>query len=199
MNSNTSNRLKNQLMLQSLSPLALLTIIRNWEFTYPTTDSYSFYDVWALNEVLIVVMLVCTGWVVCAAASYIYFLAFRWSAGVGGYQVTEVKELEDASLNFFMTLIIPLLIDNVGSISGALTFAIIVILMCVLLSRTSLFYANPVLAILGYRVYEFKFVDNKDEPSGTCIGIVRGKIDGISNTFEYKKITEKVFLIKEVG
>ena len=52
-------------------------------------------------------------------------------------------------MNFFMTMIIPLLIDDVGTIQGAVTFLIIVVMMCALLSKTHLYYANPVLAILG--------------------------------------------------
>lgn len=38
-------------------------------------------------------------------------------------------------MNFFMTMIIPLLIDDVGTIQGAVTFLIIVVMMCALLSN----------------------------------------------------------------
>ncbi len=47
-----------------------------------------------------------------------------------------VEYKEDAILNFFLTLIIPLLVDDVGGIQGALTFVAIVILICLLLYRT---------------------------------------------------------------
>lgn len=76
--------------------------------------------------------------------------AFRWTDKKQGYQLSSFVEKEDASLNFFMTMIIPLLIDDVGTIQGAVTFLIIVVMMCALLSKTHLYYANPVLAILGF-------------------------------------------------
>ena len=76
-------------------------------------------------------------------------------------------------MNFFMTMIIPLLIDDVGTIQGAVTFLIIVVMMCALLSKTHLYYANPVLAILGYRVYEVTFKSNPDFNNEVCLAVVK--------------------------
>lgn len=67
------------------------------------------------------------------------------------YQLSSFVEKEDASLNFFMTMIIPLLIDDVGTIQGAVTFLIIVVMMCALLSKTHLYYANSLLDELEMR------------------------------------------------
>ena len=47
---------------------------------------------------------------------------FRWTDKKQGYQLSSFVEKEDASLNFFMTMIIPLLIDDVGTIQGAVTY-----------------------------------------------------------------------------
>lgn len=152
--------LKHKLMLQSLSPLAFLTIVRNFKFT-PVSELAENQSYWGefvrLNNVLIVVFLLCATWILAAIISFISFTAFRWTDKKQGYQLSSFVEKEDASLNFFMTMIIPLLIDDVGTIQGAVTFLIIVVMMCALLSKTHLYYANPVLAILGYRVYEITF------------------------------------------
>lgn len=155
--------LKHKLMLQSLSPLAFLTIVRNFKFT-PVSELAENQSYWGefvrLNNVLIVVFLLCATWILAAIISFISFTAFRWTDKKQGYQLSSFVEKEDASLNFFMTMIIPLLIDDVGTIQGAVTFLIIVVMMCALLSKTHLYYANPVLAILGYRVYEITFKSN---------------------------------------
>lgn len=152
--------LKHKLMLQSLSPLAFLTIVRNFKFT-PVSELAENQSYWGefvrLNNVLIVVFLLCATWILAAIISFISFTAFRWTDKKQGYQLSSFVEKEDASLNFFMTMIIPLLIDDVGTIQGAITFLIIVVMMCALLSKTHLYYANPVLAILGYQVYEVTF------------------------------------------
>ena len=110
----------------------------------------------------------------------------------------DIVEKEDASLNFFLTMIIPLLIDDVDTIQGAITFLIIVVLMCVLLGRTNLFYANPVLSLLGYRIYTFSFVDNSKYGEKTCIGVVQGKLNDNAGNIEFKPIDGNVLYVKEI-
>ncbi len=101
-------------------------------------------------------------------------------------------------MNFFMTLIIPLLIDDVGTIQGATTFLIIVVMMCALLSKTHLYYANPVLAILGYRVYEVQFKSNPDFGRERCLAVVKGSLSKNLGSVEYKIINDTVLYMKEM-
>ena len=121
--------LKHKLMLQSLSPLAFLTIVRNFKFT-PVSELAENQSYWGefvrLNNVLIVVFLLCATWILAAIISFISFTAFRWTDKKQGYQLSSFVEKEDASLNFFMTMIIPLLLDDVGTIQGAVTFLILI-------------------------------------------------------------------------
>lgn len=190
--------MKKHLMILSLSPLALLTIIRNFSFDMPPDNVEKYIQSFITqNQVLLIVFTLCSVWILTAVFSFIFLLAFKWTDKHSGYDITNVKEIEDASLNFFMTMIIPLLIDDVGSIQGAITFFIIVIMMCALLEKTSLFYANPVLAILGYRVYSFSFQENTDYKNDEYIGIVHKKISKDA-TIEYKEISDGVFYIKEL-
>lgn len=191
-------KMKKKLMILSLSPLAFLTIIRNFSFT--TVDSQgvtlSICEFLLANIILLIVMVCCILWLAVSMGIFVEFNAFKWADKKSGYEVNIIEDKEDASLNFFLTLIIPLLLDDVGSLQGALTFVILVLLIWLLLYRTSLFYANPVLALLGYRVYRFKFKDNPDMPDECYIGLANGTIS--SNSIEYKKITDKVLYIKEM-
>ena len=194
--------LKRMLMLQSLSPLALLTIIRNFSFTLPVGEFKTSGEMIGVfikeNRILIVVMILCLIWIIAAVISYFSFSVFKWTDKKRGYEIKDVHEEEDASLNFFMTMIIPLLIDDVYTLQGALTFAIIVVLMCALLDRTKLFYANPVLSLLGYRIYTFSFVDNSKYGEKTCIGVVQGNLNDNSGNIEFKPIDGNVFYVKEI-
>ena len=97
-----------------------------------------------------------------------------------------------------MTMIIPLLIDDVGTIQGAVTFFIIVVMMCALLNRTNLYYANPVLAILGYHVYEIQFEENNTYGNAKCIGVVKDRLSDELGSIEYKPITRNVLYVKEM-
>ncbi len=193
--------LKHKLMLQSLSPLAFLTIVRNCSFM-PVGELTANQTYWGefvhLNKVLIVVFLLCAAWILAAVISFISFTAFKWTDKRQGYQLSSFEEKEDASLNFFMTLIIPLLIDDVGTIQGAITFLIIVVMMCALLSKTHLYYANPVLAILGYRVYEVQFKSNPDFDGERCLAVVKGSLSKSVGSVEYKVINDTVLYMKEM-
>ncbi len=191
--------MKIKLMILSLSPLALLTIIRN--FLFVTTNeagiALRMSDFILENIILLLVLISCLIWTFLAIVFYISFCAFKWADKKSGYEVKLVEDKEDASLNFFLTLIIPLLVDDVGSIQGALTFVAIVILICLLLYRTSLFYANPILTLLGYRVYTFKFLNNSEFRNQECIGLSQGIIEE-SSSIEYKKITDKVLYVRRM-
>ena len=183
--------------MQSLSPLALLTIIRNFSFiikdeTDSTMDIGQFL---ASNAVLIAIISICFVWLVLSVLFFVCFKAFEHSDANGGYSIAEVCEDKEASLNFFVTLIVPLLIDDVHTIQGAATFIIIVVLMCVLLYKTNLYYANPILAVLGYKIYKFKFASNNCYGNEECICITRDDLRS-GNSVKYKEIQDRVFCVR---
>lgn len=189
--------MKWKLMIQSMSPLALLTIIKNFSFVCVDEGGRDL-GIGAFignNFILIFVMTICFLWLLSAMYFYLEFGAFKWVDRKSGYEIKSINENEEASLNFFLTIIIPLLIDDIDTLQGVLTLALIVVIIAVLLYRTKLFYANPVLTFLGYHFYEFEFKENADE-EGTCIGICQGEIVH-TDVIEYKKITGNVFYVKE--
>lgn len=189
--------MKFKLMIQSLSPLALLTIIRNFCFVTKNESgtALSVCDFLLTNWVLLIILSLCACWILVAVICFFSFGAFKYTNKKTGFTVKNVTEQENAGLNFFMTLVLPLLIDDVASIQGALSFLIIVTMILILLSKTNLFYANPILSILGYRIYEFSFDNNSDFLNETIIGIAHGKIKD-HQCIEYKKINKKVLYIK---
>ena len=65
-------------------------------------------------------------------------------------------------------------------------------------TKTNLYYQNPVLIILKYKVYKFKFVDYEHLPDGEYIALIRGNLDR-RNTIEYKKIEDNVLVIRKEG
>lgn len=152
--------MKFKLMIQSLSPLALLTIIRNFSFVTTTSanQKLSFNEFIAENAILLVVMLFCLIWIIMALIFFISFGAFKWSDKQSGFEVCSVIENEDASLNFFLTLIIPLLLDDVNTIQGALTFLIIVFLLQVPVQSTcdNCLHHRLSRAVCRYQIYRIQ-------------------------------------------
>ncbi len=189
--------MKKQLMIQSLSPIAFLTIIKNWCFV--TKDEagvgLSIKEFISANLPLLCTMLVCAIWCILAIIFIISFNAFKYADRKQGYSVATVEKKEDASLNFFFTLILPLLIDNINTWQGVITFFSILIFTWLLMAKTRLFYANPVLSILGYHVTEIVFIDSEEKGTGTYMAISHGEIDDKHNV-EYKDITQDVLFVK---
>ena len=88
--------------------------------------------------------------------------------------------------------------DDVATIQGALTFLLIVVAISVLLYRTKLFYANPILSMLGYHIYEFRFKDNKLYSDKRVTAISFGHLTG-NNSIEYKNVTnDGILFVKEM-
>lgn len=186
--------MKIKLMMQSLFPLFLLMIIKNWDFcTEEKGNELTFSEFIIKNLVLLGMMLVCGIWVILSGIFYIQFKVYTMSGKTGGYQVKNVQKDEETSLNFFVTIILPLLLDGVNEIRGALVFGIIIFMLCALLYKTNLYFYNPILSILGYHFYEFEFVENRNN-TGKYIGISANCIYE-EMACEYKAITDKVFFI----
>ena len=188
--------MKCKLMIQALRPLALLTIIKNFSFIVrdecgKNLDTASFISA---NLPLLIILAICVVWILFAAAAFLWFNSFRFSDRKGGYTIKIKCKKEEDSLNFFMTLILPLLIDDVNTWQGAILFIVIIALIWGLLASTNLFFANPILSILGYRCYEVFFPESKEKSKKDYIAITRGDFDDTHNT-EYKEITDEVLFV----
>ena len=176
--------LKHQLLMQSLSPLMFLTIIKNFKFDL-TEDLKEFIS---KNVILLIVLVLCSIWILASICCFVTFNAFKWSNKETGYTVEVVEEDKQTSLEFVLTIIIPLLVGDVATLQGALTFLILLLIIC---------------KLLGYHLYKFKFYDNEEYHDKTVIGLCRGKIIDMDKRLpiEYKIISPEdkyVLYFKEV-
>lgn len=191
--------MKQKLMIQSLSPLALLTIIKNFSFVLcnNTGQKLGAAEFIKANLPLLIVMSFCALWIALAAAFIISFNTFKYADRKGGFSIAIVGQREEDSLNFFLTLILPLIIDDLNTWQGLSLFFVIIALIWGLLSNTKLFYANPILALLGYRIADIEFMENQEKGEDTYIAISRGTLDD-KNNIEYKDITNEVLFVKRM-
>lgn len=191
-------QLKNKLLVQALSPIALLTIIKNLSFTTHDKNGAALGLVQFIttNLPLLIVLAICVLWIILAIIDYVIFNAFKFTDKKGGFKIQIHRYREEDSLNFFLTLILPVLIDDVSTWNGMALFIVTLILIWALASKTRLFYANPVLSILGYQIAEIKFVQNAEKQEASYIAISREKLTD-NATVEYKDITDTVLYVKE--
>lgn len=116
--------------------------------------------------------------------------------GVGAYSIQEISEDKEAGLNFFVALIVPFFIGSINEWQNFVAFIVLFVIIFILLVRTNLFYANPVLAILGYHIYRIKFKDNK-ELKELCIVLSTKQISK-TDTIEYKALSGNILFAKVV-
>lgn len=99
--------LKKQLIILSLSPLFLLTILQYFPFEKFGRVVGNLFNIQMIYKhlPLYIGMWVCLIWVMVSLIIFIKFVCFQRYDVVGGYEVKDIKEEKDAGLNFFLTLI----------------------------------------------------------------------------------------------
>ena len=108
------------------------------------------------------------------------------------------SEKKDSGVTFLVTFVLPLLVDDVATLRGFLFFSTLLVMVILLFIKSDLFYQNPVLAALRYRVYEFKFCapDVDVEENKIYIGMTRDKLPSEQVAIKRKYIADNVFIIK---
>ena len=165
-------RMKRQLMIQSFLPLFILLFIKYFEFeiiddivsavaAFKETEWMILIHMWGhesfynLLFLLSLLVMIADG-----AISIWQFRSLQKSAPYDtGEKVKIEEELTETSPTFFATFILPLLYDDLNTPRGMVIFIGIMGGLFVLMWRTDLYYQNPVLTILGYRIYKGEFIN----------------------------------------
>ncbi len=114
------------------------------------------------------------------------------------FEVTAVDDINYEHLVFLATYIVPLISFNFESIRFILVLGILLVVMGAIYIRTDMFYTNPTLALLGFRIYR---VDGSFKNSVTRCNIVvltRTKIS-VTDKLSYIKLDEKIYYAKRMS
>lgn len=186
----------------------MLLLIKNFKVLHIEL-SYKFFNKlfnreWSVFKIVLkhdelltyIVVLICIVWITLSIIAYLYFQHIQTS----GYQEDDEIQIKhyttDTGLGFFMTFILPLVLDDLGNLRDFTVFIVLILLVIILMSRTNLYYQNPVLIILGYTTFSFEIKNPQDEimKDKDYIGITKGKID-IDRVIKYQHIADDVFVI----
>lgn len=112
--------------------------------------------------------------------------------------MTEIQKISESGVTFFMTYVLPMAMDDLNTIKGLSVFVVLMVMLFVLMWKTNLYYQNPILTILGYEVFSFKFETTQVEEfkNVECIGITRGKVRE-KHSIKRQRISDNVFLVYE--
>lgn len=93
---------------------------------------------------------------------------FRFNYKIAGsqsipVQVSSVEDINYEHLTFLTTYIIPLICFNLTSERYLIALGLLLVVIGIIYVRTDKFYANPTLAVLGFRLYSVKLTRRTGE------------------------------------
>lgn len=213
-------QLKMYLILQSFSPLFLLILVQHFRFDFfravRKSFQMAFFDRAGIGEVLshiisygslgdLVVSIVCLAWLGGAFVIWVGFSGFQTdNFDSHGERIDIERNALDAGASYFVSFILPLLVNDVNTVRGFAVFALLLSMLILLIARSDLFYQNPVLAVLRYKVVQFKFINPYEDirlKDKTYVGIFRdvpkGTLKDAAPKIKRKFIADDVFLISK--
>lgn len=130
-------------------------------------------------------------------AGGLYYLRFDYKISGSKSIPVEVAEVEDLNyehLTFLTTYIIPLICFNLTSNRYLVALGLLLIVIGVIYVKTDKFYANPTLAILGFRLYS-AIVTRRTGEKVKVILITKQRIkDG--DMIQYLELDNKVYFAR---
>lgn len=201
--------MKRALIMQSFTPLFLILLVKYFDFKLICL----FEKFWKLlldNPIRCLIkvilhpdfakmflVLFCIVWIIYSLYSIKLFKKSQNSNFISeGARIINIEEISDSGVTFFMTYVLPMAMDDMDTLKGIFLFGILLTILFMLMWKTNLFYQNPILTVLGYKVFSFKFemTELKELSEKECIGITRGVIEK-ENSIKWQKVSDNVFII----
>lgn len=167
-----NKKLKWKLIIQSFFPLSLLVIIKNLTpeilqnlinffrklFRGKISvllDLYYNPHTWIFLVILIFLLVAISGYIAIWQFKEVQFSGFTDA----GEKVKIEEEITDSGITFFMTYVLSFMNNDIGSYNGFIVYIGIISLVIIFMAKTNLYYKNPILSLLGYKLYKIKFIN----------------------------------------
>lgn len=112
-------------------------------------------------------------------------------------KVTNLRDQGYEMMIFIATYFLPIFDYDHTNIRHTIVFLILYVALGVLFVKSNLFYNNPTLALLGFRIYKgdlVKKIENNDVIINGVIFVANGKVKEDSN-HDYLKVSETVYYL----
>ena len=110
------------------------------------------------------------------------------------FKINKITDINYEPLTFLTTYIIPLVCFDLTKTRYLTVLLLLIVVICIIFIKTDLFYANPTLALLNYRIYN---VDGefKDGERTNIILISREKLK-LNQRCDYIKLDDRIYFVK---
>ena len=210
---NTENLvLKRSLMFQSFAPLFALLAIKYfnpamfWHLTVSFVKLFSDKGMVAVpiavankNFGSFLIFMISFMWLLATFIVAIGFIGMQKSGfRSAGEKISIVGSPDTGNGIFLVNYILPLMINDVSSIRKLISFLLLLSTVIVVLIDSDTFYQNPVLSVMKYRTFTFKFVNPESDikhSNRVYVGITHGAPIAEDAVIKRKYISDGVFLI----
>ena len=108
------------------------------------------------------------------------------------FVINEIESVDYEHLTFLTTYIVPLVTFNFASLRYQIVFAILLLVIGIIYIRTDMFYANPTLAILKFRIYKVNGTFRGNITKKNRILITR-EVLSANDRVKYIKLDERIY------
>ena len=203
--------IKRKLIMQSYMPLYVILAVKNFDVNMLILAAklikhlqrgnfkiiyHIFKNPFFLSCVFEMISII---WIICALFSIYEFTVMQHANFTSQNEsIKQCEKVSDSGVTFFMTYVLPMVMDDIGTVKGFLIFSLLMGMLCILMWKTNLYYQNPILTILGYDIISFEFEHTELSCfRETCIGITRNTNARNGMYIKRQYIADNVFLIYE--
>ena len=181
------------LFFLSLWLFFILTIIITIDVPISFSENWVFIGWYELLTKNIVPILSLIGLLIGAFSYFDFSYQLRSSTDMP-FSITKIENIDYEHLTFLTTYIVPLVCFNFIDTRYQLVLLILLVVICIIYVRTDLFYANPTLALFGFRIYK---VDG-DFENGLRESIILISKDKLFNNqrCDYIKLDDRIYFAK---
>ncbi len=141
-----------------------------------------------------VIPIICIICLLIGGYSYLDFTYKLKDATQIPFKIVKLENIDYEHLTFLTTYIVPLVCFNFIDSRYQIVLLILLVVIGIIYIRTDLFYANPTLALLNYRIYKIEG-EFKEGIRNNIILITRSKLE-INQRCDYIKLDNRIYYAK---
>ena len=142
------------IFISAYSPLGLILFLKDYNFEKKVFDN---------PEVSFTIL------AISILSVFILFLVEKNINAQFQMQVKEVKYKSNELVNYTIPYMISFFDFSIGNYQSLISFGIFFFILCLLNIKTQSIFINPILAFMGYGLYEVKFIENGIEKDTICL------------------------------
>lgn len=185
--------IKVQLYIMSLWLLFFLIFMLTVDIPISFAPNAKFIGIKALlyRNILAIISLI----MVLVGIILTYQMQYRWKGVTNPpYKIKKIRNENYEYLTFLTTYIIPLICIDLNNVRYVIVLGILLLLIGFIFIKMDLYYGNPTLALLGYRLYKIE-IENIDNYDGILIISKERLVTGSS--IDWMEIDKNIWFVKE--